>query len=592
MTIEDKYTFNIDFPNVGSREVFPINGSLQWQYKKENEKRYFRKELITKLIFQNDSKESITDFDPWYLLERNKDRCAEVKLNITGECDDYKAKATVLDADFDAEICRVDVKFAPDDPYSCIHNNWERERNILPPLVPQTAQVFSGEIEISQKCFTRINGSAFDSIDRANFPYSLVTECADGSTIDLDDGWSPFTTFFYHESNGDPNNPDAGVWFLEMTYIREKSASATEPSGFGWISVDGGYARIAPTKIVNEQIGYGIVRIDRELALPDGLGIDNGRLLNDVILYLFNEHCSLPVVSNFFGINPDATNPDNTAYDKALLVLQELMVFHKGDIIRHNADDNVSLLNMTLKKLLEMLKIIFNVEYRIRDDKIYLEHYSYFQADLKLDLTQEQWLDCIKDAYKWTYKKEVIPSQELFEWEERSDEGTNSYEFDARPILYTEDCFVDSNEKRNFRADVVMTNILALIDSGDIDEWNITANSFVLVATSGGEIIREAGALSGEPKLNGSLAWANLITSFHYWGRPMKRGFVHGLPTEFTSPQKIRKQAPITIQMCCEDLANFDPERMIVQTQLGFGEVENAVYDEPAGTLTLDLVFE
>ena len=42
--------------------------------------------------------------------------------------------------------------------------------------------------------------------------------------------------------------------------------------------------------------------------------------------------CGLTVQSDFFNINPPGLNPSNSAYDKAFLELQELVVFQKSDI--------------------------------------------------------------------------------------------------------------------------------------------------------------------------------------------------------------------------------------------------------------------
>lgn len=598
MTVAEKYQFFLEFPSAGTREAFPLNDVITWQWRRADNKRYHRRDLTTQLTFHNDYGANIADFDPWYIMERNKQRCEKVKLTINAKCDEafeehYKGSASVLDGNFDAGLCKVDVKFGADDPYACIHSNWEKERNVLDYSLPKTAQIFVGSIQISGKVFIQQPGSALDSLQMASFPDTLITVGLDGTTIDLDEGWTPYRVFFYWMSNNNPNQPDDGIWSMEMQYVREFVAATEEPPGYGWIAVDGGYARRVQTKIVVEDISYGAVRRDYEVVLPQGLGIDNGRLLNDVLLDFFSLHCAgYTLVSNFFGINPDGTQPDNEPYQRALEFLQELMIFAKGDIIRSQADENNTLLLLTLKKLLENLEVIFNVEYRIIDDKIYLEHYSYFEPDLFLDLTAEKWLPCIQDKWAWNYAKEQIPPREVYEWEEKTDEGLPNYDFDSRHILYSDQCIVEDATDIIHRADIVMTNIQALIEDGNPDNWNITSSSFVLVATQDGYITQYPGAISGDVLLNGPLAWSNILEHYHKYGRPFRRGTINGEVMEFLSTKKIRKQVPIEIPMCCSELKFFDPDRMIIKTQLGHGEVESATYNDPPGKLTLELIFE
>ena len=586
MTIADKYQFFLDHPNAGSSEAHPINGSLSWTWNKEEGKRYFRKDLATKLVFIDSTADNLQEFTPWYLLERYKDRCAIVRLLVQPECGEgYQAQATVMDADFDADRCRVDVKFSPADGYACIHDNWEREKNVLHLGTPVTLNVFRGVFEQKQ-CLSSVRAPQYDY---GRFTQSFITNCIEPG---IDEGWTLWRTFHSWQSDNDPNNPDAGEWTLSTTWIREVVNDASAPDPYGWVAkTGGGWARQVPVYLLQEEIGPGIVRRIYELSLPGDIGIDNGRYFNDIIEGFFNEYCgSLTVVSNFFGINPDGTEPDNAAYTKAKEVLQELIVYAKDDIILHD-ETNATVLNLNLKKMLEHVQEMFNVEYRIRDDKVYLEHYTYFLPSKRLDLTQEQWLDCLKDTFKWSYEKESLPSKELYHWQDRTDRVANSsYDFDGLPIVYGDQCNAGQGEK-DHRADTVTTNIEALIQDGNPENWTITPESYVLVASSNGYVIREVGEISGEVHLNNSLSWANLHEYFHRDGRAFQFGLMNGSNTEFNSVVKIRKQVPIRIPMCCSDLQNFDPELLIVKTQLGHGEIDSATYDEPSGYLTLNLVF-
>lgn len=586
MTISENYKFYIEIPGLGNVEAFPVNDKLSWEWKKEDKQHFLRKDLTTKLIFMNNAKLSIQDFNRLYQLERAKDRCNKIKVTIQAKCDTafqevYRGFATVLDGDWDVSFCRVDIKFTPDDPYTCIFDNWEKEINILNRTETQNVEIFQGSIELSPLCTAREDFLGPNDYDR--YSQAIASDC-----IDLAEGWVVFEHHHYWTSNNNPSNPEDGYWTISTQWMREKVNDTAPPGGYGWIAVSGGYARPVAKKLTFENIGYGVFRRKYEPLFPTGIGIDNGRFLNDVLEMFFSEYCGFTLVSNFFGINADSTNPTNEAYTKAAEVLQEIMIFHKGDIVRHDASENNIYLNLTLKKLLEQLIIMFNLKYEIIDDKIYLEHWSYFLPNLRLDLTTEKYEYVLDGNWKYNYLKEEVPRFERFLWEETTDLS----DFDGIAIRYENECFSRTNPDKTYPADKVTTNIEAMLANDDLDSWTISENSFVLIATSGGYVVQDLGLLSLTPRLNAPLAWSNLQFYFYKHGRYFSRGFINNIQEEFFDIKKLRKQVPLKVRMCCSEMQNFNPSRMVVKTQLGFGEIQQANYIDPPGELTLNLIFE
>lgn len=66
---------------------------------------------------------------------------------------------------------------------------------------------------------------------------------------------------------------------------------------------------------------------------------------------------------------------------------------------------------------------------------------------------------------------------------------------------------------------------------------------------------------------------------------------MNGIPTNFDSFKRTRKQENIQIQLCCTDYENFNPIDL-VKTQLGWAEIGSAKYTDPQEILSLDLIHD
>lgn len=171
-----------------------------------------------------------------------------------------------------------------------------------------------------------------------------------------------------------------------------------------------------------------------------------------------------------------------------------------------------------------------------------------------------------------------------------------------RPIQveYRGDCVRPDEEKTdNYIAQNFVVDVDGIFLSNMTESENRYAETlFALVATKDGVVNRyPVTPLGGEVVTNGVMTWPNLFENLHRWGRKKKTGIVQryvddpGVSTEFFSRVYNRSQKDIRIPLCCSDLDQFAPEDY-VRTQLGWGKVQEATYEEPGGILNLNLIHD
>lgn len=212
-----------------------------------------------------------------------------------------------------------------------------------------------------------------------------------------------------------------------------------------------------------------------------------------------------------------------------------------------------------------------------------------------LDLTTPDTVKHIKGKWEYEYVKEELPRFEKFEYSNEPD----GY-FRPIQVEYKGDCVTDEEEKtttypiQNFVVDVDGIFLSNMVEQ----ETTYADSLLVLVATKDSVVNRyPITPLGGEVITNGVLTWPNLFEHLHRWGRKKKTGLVQryvgdpGISTEFFSRAYNRRQKDIRIPFCCSDLDQFAPEDY-VRTQLGWGKVEEASYEEPAGILNLNLLHD
>ena len=295
----------------------------------------------------------------------------------------------------------------------------------------------------------------------------------------------------------------------------------------------------------------------------------NGRRLDAVLDWLLDQTgCGLAIKSDFFGINGDATAPDNAAYDAALEYCQDLLIFQKSDIKRHDASDTSSSPSwgMKLKDLLEDLKTMFNLDWRVTDDgaTLRIEHVSYFFSTAGADYTNEKYERILE------YDRDKIPKYTRFQWR---DKQCSPY-FAGHPIeIY---CGEGELERK---LSMLSTDIPFIVDIDNAE--SIGDDGFVLAASY------ESAGKNYNLDNNRGLSWTQLHENFHRWEMP-GAGKINNADTTPLSVKKTRKQPAFSVRHCCDD--TFDPANYIT-TSLGNGDVESAEWNLARDILTVELKY-
>lgn len=602
LNIGDKYRFYFNVPGTGQFEARPLNDSLIWKWEKERDFDFYRLSLDTSFIIGNTG--DFKDFTKLYAHERSPERCEKVYVEIHKRCDSsggftlyYRGFLAVVDGQWNIDRCRVEIEMRIDDEYSCITENWENNEDWLEGVYTQTLRAYAGDIE--QRSFTEQD--AFCPAEDANNSCRAETDTQSGDTINLAEGWTEMLTEYYDVS-------DQGLaWDTELTtiWVREFVAGGAEPAGDGWISVSGGWARMPPLTMWTYEVNLrGWVR-ERKLLFPaDEPTIRPARDLGSVLIQFLETYCpDLSLVSDFLNINPDDTHPDNEFYQCAEENIEYLFLVPAIDVARGDFEEGLSPSTSRLvkiKELLEDLINLFNLEIKIVDGDLRIEHASYFDGNYMFDfIADSAFSEYMRGTWKYSYLTERIPSEEVWYWPE---EITDT-DFVGLPILYDKVCnFTEVSGEKSFRMNVLNTDIRgirALSFQGDPDAEaegvQLLGNKHGIVLVSATQVqpgvwavVSNVGLLSGEVKMNGSLALANLHECYWKYKRPFTEGIMNDEEEDFWPPQRLRRQDAFHVRMCCDDWNQLHGSDFI-RTQLGWGEIETATYRDPAEILELTL---
>ena len=277
-----------------------------------------------------------------------------------------------------------------------------------------------------------------------------------------------------------------------------------------------------------------------------------GRMFSDVMQYLLDQSgCGLQVQSDFFNINPQGDAPDNKAYQKAALYLQNLVMFQKSDIKRFdssNKSDKPSWV-IKIKDVLDDLWILFKVKASVREAVVRLEHISFYEAEEGEDYTNAYYIKELQRDNSQT------PRLTRFYYR---DEQCSEY-FKGFPIeIY---CGEGEAEAR------CVTFYTDLNFATDADNAESVADAgWFLMATE------EVDGVLRVIEDNRPLSFTELHENYHTFDMagPGKINDEEVLPD---SIRRTRKQPPFKVKKCCD--VEFDPEKYII-TSLGHGDIDNA----------------
>jgi len=300
----------------------------------------------------------------------------------------------MVDATFDVERCRVEVPMRPDDEWACIEENFKEEYNVLDISNKYVAKTSRGQLE-------RITLTCGDLVG-CSTPYNdpLTTGLAGVQgvvTLDLTEGW----TLEYHfgTSSGQTTR-----------WVRRFVNSTTSP-GAGWVEVETGKWVTSVDMRFESEFDNGVEN-EQVYVLALRESYRNARLLSEVIEFMFEE-CEVNVVSDFYGVNPDDTAPDNDYYDSAP---EQIYVFQKSDIKRPDAINAANRLPLTIEALFNHVRNVHNVFPFFKDGVLRLEHISYRDSEYTMDLTQESLQHLIKGRHSYSYDVDKLPKIERWRW--------------------------------------------------------------------------------------------------------------------------------------------------------------------------------
>ena len=523
------------------------------------------------------------DYQTLLAIEENTAlRCEKIPARFynrrTGTQLPVGAYVTMNRCAFNKRECKVDVRFSIDDPVTCWDENKSKQNNFL--LVPNPVTV-SGVVGTIQTVVSIVTPCTF-------LPPTIpadVTAYILNLTLPGQVGWRETLIV-------GTNIVQGAMWTgdFQVTFKRERvTGSVTQPPGLGWINLGGGeWVREPRVVEIFDELTNLVFTNDEYyqhwLIVAEG-DIDNGRTLKDTLEFF--SPCGMPVVSDFFGINPVGDAPTNSAYTEALDTMQDVVLFQKSDILRPFVSNNATIQKTTAESLMNYLRAIHNVDFRIENvggvNRWRIEHWSFFNdaQTVTLDITQPRWADALKRKDNYVWNTDTNPGIERFYW------GDNvSSNFDGYDIIYGSGC-TNSEQSKDYRTAVTTDLAYAQAYPTRLADEGFFMLACDLFGTD--HIIIE----DNIPSLFGTFFNAPLsyrYLHFYFWrhGRFAESGQMNNALTTFLSTVRRRQQEQIELRgFCLTDFEAWDINGL-VRSQLGDCEY-TATYSVVNSTLTLNL---
>lgn len=572
MNLLDTFRFTADDGISGATTVTPITSVLRRRWEREGDTRSYRVKLAAKLKFRK------ADYD-YFRAIYDAGLCNEVTLLIENYCGGiwvtwHEGTIPIYNGDYNASRCEVTFEVKPNDVYECANKEFDKRENWLDYAFPVDIKTLYGTIKTTS-CLGDTTWPAPDSF------WHYYKGCwGTGHTSSQDPdaalAWRPIQHDQYFVFL-----PGPGVWKLRTntTWARETIDSATPPPGIGWINISG-TTWVRPVSVGHPIIGTTSEEsgLTWEAQVNNSAPISNGRKLSTVLIAATAAlECGFTsIISNFFNINPDATNPSNTPYTYSAANFADVFFFQKSDIVRASASNDATRFTFSMKEFLEELKLM-NVFHSITNvagvKTLRIEHWTYWNGANGTNLVTLGGGKYIvgKDDFKTDAE---VPNFESFAYQE-------SYrkKFLTKRITYPAACATAQGNERT--ASQLSTDFGGLVENNDAGLEGL----FLLATTNigGGEYLMNT--LGGEA--NGAFAWENVLPALWADGR-FHAGATANVPGYVVnSVRKTREQVPISIRFCCDGV--FEPSKL-VNTQLGWGEVKSAEEDTEHATLKLSLL--
>jgi hypothetical protein len=616
------FRFELMDDDGNTRDVVPKNRSLDLEGDRKESRWNWEYNFADKLVFTG------ADFDWIYARERetvggDQTRCGGLSLSVYQTCLGeellrWQFFINLNTCFFDPDGCNVSCKTYPVNSYVCIYRNWENELDVLdlvgtkyniPGLVGYLERFNCAEEYVT-------------NIDPDDLPVLGVSGLSDPS-----EEWVLLQTYWATEGiNG--LYPYTYDGYVLTSWVRERiDNSVSSPPGDGWVSIGGDswvrkphiyesqdyfeyfYPPDPPVylkwKRINRVVGatpeipelspYSTTHI---LDHPDGSDdliqvnfYKNAMLLDDVLAALLEDACpgTFTIKSNFFRINGDGELTDEP-YPTAEAGFDKIMIWQLSEIATPQYSDRATDLKITLKKLLESLRNVFNVDWTIEGTVFRLEHISYFANLEGEDLTFDPYDRYIRKRNKYEYLTVKLPKVELFGFA-----FPVTPFFNGLPIIYPYGCSDREAPEKSWPAQLVSTDIGYIHQVGENSP--IAGMFFGAVIGSGGftggyaadyYFAREDDD-DGNPRINGHLAYTKLHPNYWKWDRPKTPGNMNGAETPFETTFRSKAQEPILLPVGCEFINAFDPTKLL-KTQIGWGEIDKLTISLLNCTLLVRLV--
>lgn len=561
MQLAKTHKFFITIQGEAEAQFFPLNESLEWEYEKAV-KEFPRKVLNTELKITNTDEHNT--FEKLFALERGLQPCLEIPIRIEETCicngqttiSNWNGFLPFRKGKWDRLNCIAQIKPIPDDSIKCIVENWQKKQNIL-----------------------SINNKFYVATLAGDLEYKTKSSKPDGY------GWTVYQEFFVYTADNTGGDGD----YVTTRWVRQSRDS--EADGFQFDSETGKYYAFVPTgpyKDVTAWSGPANPEPDdvvgertRTYKIID-LRVDNSVRLEDV-LALYLGSCGANIVSNFFGINPDLTAPDNTAYRYANEYLGNIKILKSSDVIRYDNSQKATVFEIDFKEFWEDLKRMFWIKafYDGDTDTVYIEHISYSTLNKKINISNNPQ---IKGLDRYEYIDVKFPLEETWNFAFK----TGNEDFDNAKVEYKYNCSNQDEESNKVSYDLkwIVSNIAYLYNNELLVEDENFMDKMVLVSSSG-TLIRSMAGIYNTTNINGPLAYTKLLENLGVYDRPVLYGTMNGLEVQFEDVIKQRSQE-IVLDVDCETLNSFNPS-IAVQTQIGLGEVEKLVYKDPEKNIKMTI---
>jgi len=280
--------------------------------------------------------------------------------------------------------------------------------------------------------------------------------------------------------------------------------------------------------------------------LYQDIAISNTIPLNEILEAVFD--CTgKTLISNFFGINSDATSPDNSYYEWATSNAQYVKIAQSYDIIKEDAEQDSFGISGDIKgkDLLSNLFKVFKLIATVDGANVRIEHVSYYY-DKGIDLTGTEY-----ELSPLEINKDSINS-EVFSFAQE----TPTRGFYNSIITYeTNNIYQEENEV-NIQSNLFITDVFGLINNPKFEGGSFE-KLFFLLSTDGTDIIG----------LNKPFSMEEIVKNLHTLQRPMKVGYINGDRFDFFS-YSVGFTGELKFM---SNLINWDNLRPLMNVKIGEG---------------------